>query len=65
MELFSKKKDHKVVAEIINCIVTDEKLKIEIIRKQQERLEFFDINKTKEKFSKIILSWLSEMEQEK
>lgn len=57
-----KEKDHKVVAEIINSIVTDEKLKTEIIRKQKERLDFFDINKTKEKFSKMISLWLNEME---
>ncbi len=57
-----REKDHKVVAEIINSIVTDEKLKTEIIRKQKERLDFFDINKTKEKFSKMISLWLNEME---
>ena len=55
-----KEKNHPLVAELINLVQTNNEFRQQIIQKQRERLEFFDIEKTKEKFAELILPWLKD-----
>ncbi len=48
------KKNQELVAELINAVVTKMNFRMGIIKKQRERLEFFDEKKTKEKFRQFI-----------
>ena len=57
--LFTEK-DPKLVAELLNLVATDENLRQKIIEKQRERLDYFDINRTKDRFAELITPWLSE-----
>ncbi|MBZ4670380.1 MAG: hypothetical protein PWQ76_236 [Clostridiales bacterium] len=51
-------KDHRLVAELINLVASDENLRSEIISKQRERLAFFNIENTKKTFAELTLPWL-------
>lgn len=51
-------KDHALIAETINAIVTNDNLRAGIIKKQQKRLADFEIDKTKQLFRKLITPWL-------
>ena len=55
--LFTEK-NHPLIAELLNLIATDADFKQKIIEKQRERLEFFDIDKTKSLFADLINPWL-------
>ena len=55
--LFTEK-DHKIVAELIDTVVTNSSLKDKIIKKQRERLDYFNIKKTKTLFEELIKPWL-------
>lgn len=55
--LFTEK-DHKMVAELIDTVVTNSSLKDKIIKKQRERLDYFNIKKTKTLFEELIKPWL-------
>lgn len=52
-------KNHAVVAELINLILTDEKIRSKMISSQRERLSDFDIEKTKKHFGEMISPWLA------
>jgi glycosyltransferase involved in cell wall biosynthesis len=49
-------KNHMVIAEIINLLVEDKELKKKIIKKQNERLKYFEKSKTERKLKKYIES---------
>ena len=48
------KKDHYFIAELINVLIQDVDFQKKIIKKQVERLSFFDNNKTGKKILNII-----------
>ncbi|QLJ52190.1 MAG: Glycosyltransferase involved in cell wall bisynthesis [Candidatus Fermentimicrarchaeum limneticum] len=52
------KKDYEQIAELINIINSDKSLRRKIIKKQTERLKFFDYRKTKATFKKIIADFV-------
>lgn len=51
-------KNPALIAEIINMVVNDISLRSEIVRKQSERLRFFDYEKVKKQFSEYMSSFL-------
>ena len=50
-----KEKDYTLIAETMNAILTDQKLKEELLKKQRERLAFFDGEKIKEQFKNELI----------
>lgn len=50
------KKNQAMVAEIIDIVATDLNMRMKIIKSQRKRLEYFDDNKTKQKFREFIES---------
>ncbi|MEG0615585.1 MAG: glycosyltransferase, partial [Oscillospiraceae bacterium] len=56
--LFTEK-DHQKIAEMMDIIVNNSNFREQIINGQQERLEFFDIENTKNTFEKLILPWIN------
>lgn len=55
--LFTEK-DPRLVAELLHLVTTDEALRQKVIEKQRERLAYFDIERTKERFAELITPWL-------
>ena len=51
-------KNHPLVAELLNLVAANPDFRQKIIEKQRERLEFFDIDKTKSLFADLINPWL-------
>lgn len=49
-----KQKDHRIVAELINLVVTDKEFREKIIEGQRKRLADFEINKVKAEFMDLI-----------
>ena len=49
-----KQKDHRIVAELINLVVTDKEFREKIIEGQRKRLADFEINKVKSEFMDLI-----------
>ncbi len=52
-------KDHRIVAELINLVVTDEDFREKIIDGQRKRFADFEINKVKSKFMELIKPYIS------
>ena len=52
-------KDHRIVAELINLVVTDEDFREKIIDGQRKRLADFEINKVKSEFMELIKPYIS------
>lgn len=57
--LFTEK-DPRLVAELLDLAATNEALREKIIQGQRERLEFFDIERTKALFGELIKPWLDD-----
>ncbi len=52
-------KDHPVIAELMNLILTDDGIREKMKQSQRKRLDDFDIEKTKESFGEMITPWLA------
>ena len=52
-------KDHRIVAELINLVVTNEDFREKIIAGQRKRLADFEINKVKSEFMELIKPYIS------